>query len=644
MSVLVPTLAAQKDKPLQPSYAWRIIEPLGLRQEATIDTLYEGYAQRFVPSAQSAAYATTGNYGAEGINMIWTQRPAASDFFFRDALSRFIPSAATMRFYNTRTPMTLLSYNTAGNRDNSQDHLGVTFSGNANAKTQFGALLDYVYSKGCYANQSDKDLIWGLSSSYIGDRYELQTYYNHYNLLNKENGGITNPLFITDPALVQGGVTKVDPKTIPTRLTAAYTRLTGEQLLVNNRYKIGYWDEKRDDSDSVVSRTYVPVTSLIYTLKYTGSRHIFIDEPKTETARQFFENTYFSNDRTNDRTAYWSVENTAGISLLEGFNKYSKFGLAAYITYQLSRYTQTSDSLRTASATGLSPYPVGFEMPVHQATENKARIGGQLTKQRGSILRFAATAEFGVAGIAVGDMLLNGNVETRIPLPFDTVSVQAEGQFTNEATPYFMRNYVSNHFVWHNDFGKERRVRLGGYINVPRLGTRLGLHADNVQNYVYFGSDFLPVQHSGSVQILSAEAHQNLRLGVFNWDNSVYYQQSSDSKVISLPTLALYSNMYLKAKVATLFVQIGVDCNYYTSYYAPKYQPAYAAFANQHQEQLGNYPFMNAYANFKLSKTRFYVMYSHLNQGWFSNNYFSLPGYPLNPSRLQLGLSVDFAN
>ena len=102
--------------------------------------------------------------------------------------------------------------------------------------------------------------------------------------------------------------------------------------------------------------------------------------------------------------------------------------------------------------------------------------------------------------------------------------------------------------------------------------------------------------------------------------------------------------MYIKFKVATLSVQLGVDCDYYTRYYAPAYQPATASFANQQKVKLGNYPFMNLYANFKLSKVRFFVLMSHINQGWFSKDYFSVVDYPLNPRRFQLGLSVDFAN
>lgn len=69
------------------------------------------------------------------------------------------------------------------------------------------------------------------------------------------------------------------------------------------------------------------------------------------------------------------------------------------------------------------------------------------------------------------------------------------------------------------------------------------------------------------------------------------------------------------------------------------------AFYNQRHTQVGNYPFMNAYANFKLKRARFYVLLSHFNKGWLGgNNYFSMPLYPLNPMRFQMGVSVDFAN
>ena len=190
--------AGQKKAPvIAPSYAWTMLPPLGLHEPATIDTLLFDYSMQSVPSALSPAWASTGNLGSPGINMILFERPAMSDFFFRDAVRQWLPIQGNHKFYNTRIPMTLMSYNNSGGRETAQDRLQADFSGNVNSKLQIGASVDYLYSKGSYANQADKNLAWGLASSYMGDRYELQTFLNHYNLVAKENGGITDDLYIS---------------------------------------------------------------------------------------------------------------------------------------------------------------------------------------------------------------------------------------------------------------------------------------------------------------------------------------------------------------------------------------------------------------------------------------------------------------
>nr|MDE5941689.1 hypothetical protein [Muribaculaceae bacterium] len=69
---------------LEPSYAWRVTPPLGLREPATIDTLYQNYSLGFIPQTVSYAYAATGNYCAEGHNMLFMQREPISEFMFHD--------------------------------------------------------------------------------------------------------------------------------------------------------------------------------------------------------------------------------------------------------------------------------------------------------------------------------------------------------------------------------------------------------------------------------------------------------------------------------------------------------------------------------------------------------------------------------
>lgn len=625
--------------------AWRVVGPLGSRVEATVDTLHTNYAQEMVPSGVSDAYACTGNYAAPGYNLIFDDRAPISPFFFRDAMRAWLPSQHNTLFYNTHIPMTLLSYTTGGSKETTQDRLKGVFSGNINEKAQVGALIDFPYSKGSYNYQAAKNFIWGFSGSYIGDRYEFQGYYNQYHGVNKENGGITNDLYITDPAEIQGGSTVVDTKSIPTNLTAATNRLNGGELWLNNKYKLGFWKEHYHEEyeDSIVGREFVPVTAFIWTLKYNHNSHQFTNKSAAND-HEFWKDTYLSYGFTDDKTDYWQLSNTLGISLLEGFNKYAQAGLSAFVTHEVRSYKQTVDSIPLINdIAGLTPYPYDKKIAPRKK-EHFMWIGAQLTRQQGHILNYDATAQIGVVGRAAGELKLDGNVYTRIKLLGDTVTVRAFGAFHNTTPEYLLENYVSNHFIWHNNFGKTRRYRVGGELNIPHTHTYIMAGVENVQNYIYFNQHALPTQFGGNVQVFTARLHQNFHWRALHWDNRITYQTTSNDVVIPLPQLAVYSNLYVTFKVATLFVQAGVDCDYYTKYKAVDYQPATMTFYNQREIECGNYPWMNLYINFKLSKTRFYIMMSHINKGLTDDNYFSMPHYPLNPRRFQMGVSIDFAN
>lgn len=640
-----------KEPVIAPSYAWKILPPLGLREPSTIDTLYTDYSLRFVPQIVSPAYAATGNFSAEGYNMIFFDRKPISDFMFADGIAHWVPSEEKMRFYNTRIPMTLMGYSFGGNKENGQDDLSVLFSANANKRTQVGAMMDYLYSKGIYSNQAAKDFSWGLSTSYIGERVEFQAYGFQYSLTAQANGGITDDRYITDPAEVQGGQNSVQAKQIPTRLTQAQNRVYGTEFYANTRYKVGFWEEEQIN-DSTVKRTLVPVTSFIWTIKYRAGDHRFKSLDPTQNT-EFWDNTYYNLAQTNDQQKFWSLRNTLGISLLEGFNKYAKAGLSAYVTHEMRKYSMETlageydDPSDTPGETlpqesGLTPLPVSDILDNEK--QNLLWVGAQLTKQQGRILNYDVTGELGLIGPAAGEVKVDGTVYTRIPLFGDSVNVSANGKFSNLTPPWFMQHYLSNHFVWENYFSKIRSFRAGGEIAIPWTWTRLSAGVENVQNALYFDAASMARQHSGSVQVFSATLRQDLHAGCFHWENRLTYQKSSNQDIIPLPQLAVNSNMYVLFRVATLRVQFGLECDYFTRYKPVTFQPATMQFINTDGPWIGNYPFMNLYVNCRLDKTRFFLMMSHINQGLCGDNYFSMPHYPMNPRRFQLGLSVDFNN
>ncbi|MBR5102040.1 MAG: putative porin, partial [Muribaculaceae bacterium] len=463
-------------------------------------------------------------------------------------------------------------------------------------------------------------------------------------LTKQESGGIVDDRYITDPAAVQGGETRVNTKDIPTELTAAHSKLTGVDFYMNHRYKVGHWHYERDSvTDTIVGRTYVPVTSFTWTMGFKMAKHRFINKSGLQDTT-YFANTYLGLGGTDENTRYNGLRNTVGVSLLEGFNRYAKFGLSAFATHELRKYHQVTDSVSGGVLPeGLVALPVDVA-PKHSS--NLIWVGGQLTKQRGSVVTYGATAQFGVAGDVAGDIDIAGDVATRFQLFGDTVSLKAYGYFKNLEAPYLLKNYISNHYAWQNSFSKETRFRVGGELTLPFTGSQVNVGYETLKNYLYFGADATPQQHSSPVHVLSATLKQRVNVASFYWDTELTLQTTTNDEVLPLPKFAVYSNVCFKFLVASvLHVQLGVDGNYYTSYYAPGYNPATMTFHNQRDMKCGDFAFMNLYANFNLKQARFYVMYSHANKGLFGkDNYFSVPHYPLNPARFLLGVSVRFVN
>ena len=631
---------------VRPGTAWTLTFPLGEHIESVIDTFTYNYQRYCLPALQSDAYTTTGNLGAEGINMIFFQRPERNTFFFRDALDTWMPSFSKQKFYNIYVPTTILEYGFAGSKLTHQDRLKAELMGNVNRRIGIGAKMDYLYSKGAYENQATKDFTFGFSVYYTGNRYETQAFFNQYNFLNKENGGITDDLYITDPAQVQAGVTSINTKNIPTNLTNALNRVNGSELFMTHAYKMGYWSSETVN-DTLTREVYVPLAKIVYSFDYQHNRHRFTNT-NVNQGKEFWENRYLSLNGTNDLTQMNSITNSFGLEMIEGFRKWVKFGLSAFVTYQIQNYKQPTfyTPLNPEDEEGLTPLPAGTVIN-DAVTKNYLWVGGRLKKDKGDLLKYDANVKFGLIGDAAGDIELAGNLSSRFKLFGDSVKISAEARFSNKAQPYLLQQYISNHFVWNNNFGKTRDYKIAGSLLIPWTRTTLSAGVENIQNYVYFNPKSLPEQYGGNIQVFSASLNQELNFGILHWNNTIYYQKTSNSDILPLPELTIYSNLFLKfIAFKVLKIQFGVDCDYYTSFKSLEYQPATMSFRVQGEDKMkvGNYPLMNVYVTARLYKTRFYVEYSHINQGWFSNNYFFMPHYPMNPRRLELGLAIDFTN
>ena len=356
----------------------------------------------------------------------------------------------------------------------------------------------------------------------------------------------------------------------------------------------------------------------------------------------------YGNDSIYDVTKHLQIKNTLGLGLLEGFNKYMKAGLKAFVSLNHCEYQ-------------LPEVENGIAR-MNKVSEDDFSIGGVLSKTQGKTLHFNLEAELTTMGPNIGDLTVDFTTDLNFPLFGDSVQLAATAYLHRLNPAYFVSSYHSKHLWWDLDIVKENRTRIEGLFSYTKTDTKLRVAMENIKNYTYFGMSYdltdtggrqnmtcNAIQASDDINVLTAQLHQNFRLGPLNWENLITYQRSSDQDVLPLPTWNFFSNLYLKFRIAkVLGVELGTDVTYFTKYYAPDYCPAINQFAIQQNEasrvELGGYPFMDVYANLALKGVRFFLVMTNVLNGSGNHMKFLTPHYPTNGSVIHFGVSWPFFN
>ena len=718
---------------------WTVDERFGDIRKAELDTVPYMFMNTIFGTGLRGEYNTLGNVGTPRINRVFIDRQDDGQFLFTQPYDYFVKPVSTFHFTNTLSPFTNLTYNTAGNRTNGEDHFTAKFGVNAGKRLGVGFNFDYIYGRGYYQNQSTSHFNYTMYGSYLGDRYQAHLLFSTNHQKVTENGGITDDNFVLHPESFDDDFATNE---IPTVLENNWNRNDNQHVFLSHRYNVGFKrkvkmteeeikakkfaleakrdseerkrreeerrkaeDEGRDfnednvkekktyagrpsdakiagneptaidslgkggrinvdskemaDSLAKVSAKaaadtmwmkdeYVPVTSFIHTMKLDNYKRIY---QAYNTPADFYADNYvagpYAGDSIYDKTSHLRLQNTFAISMLEGFNKWAKAGVKAFVTSDLRRFVLPSSDSNTATTS---------------YNEHNLSVGGQLSKTEGKTLHYNVTAETWLLGEDLGQLKIDGAVDLNFPLFGDTVTLAAKGFFHRNNPTFYYRHYHSRHFWWDNtSLSKELHSRVEGLFSYRKTNTTLRVAFDEIQNYTYLamgyniaddhsrkGNTMEVRQKGGAITLLTLSLAQNFKLGPLNWENVITYQKSTDNDVLPVPDLNIYTNLYLRFKIAqVLKCDFGADGRYFTKYYAPDYSPAlgqYAVQTGDNRVQTGNYPLVNIYANFHLKHTRFFVMMSHVNAGSGNRQYFLTPHYPLNQRVFRFGLSWNFFN
>ena len=414
-------------------YMWQLEEQLGERTIIPADTANLNFQNTNLVEGMYGHYNYLGNLGTPRQSRLFFERQSKAHTLFLEPMSSFYFTPSDFKFTNSNVPYTNLTYYKAGNKLNGEERFKSYFSVNANKRMAFGFNIDYLYGRGYYQNQSTAHFNAGLFASYIGEKYQMQAMYNNFYLKMNENGGIADDRYITRPEqMAQEGHT-FDASSIPVNLDQTSNRNHDFYVYLTHRYRMGFTretvriEERKEENkplrtandttstvpmDTIVTEEYVPVTSIIHTFKIERSRRHFRSGAEQTGENSLYENTYLQEGFSSDSTVALSIKNTVGIALLEGFNKYAKAGLTAYVSHKMSKYT-----LMNVDTTLV-------RRPSLNYTEHELFVGGELAKRQGTLLHYRVNGEVGLAGKAIGQFRVNGDMDLNFRLGKDSASTE----------------------------------------------------------------------------------------------------------------------------------------------------------------------------------------------------------------------------
>ena len=636
--------------------AWRLDPWMGIADTLpTVDTSYLHLPMRDVLNDYSISNITNSNIVSPTQSRIYFDRERKVDFLFAYAYTPYIVAPQDVKYYHTTTPYSSVGYKKGFVTNLDQNDIHFMFTGNVSRRVNLGMSIDYLNSYGRFASQEGKTVFGSVFGSYNGDHYSLQAAFTWNTLSNFENGGLSNP---TD---LQGNL---KPEDMPVKLQgmSALRYLSGYlnhyySICVERERKVIY--RERDEEGKWVKKDsikieYVPVTTFRHIFETTDATKRYVEK----NAQQGFYHSVYRNTRaTNDSAACLTIKNTLSVTFEEEFNTWLKFGATVYAMNETQRHISPIGEEVNLPTTGEQQFDkpvILLDTTFHavqdtlygQQWSNNTYIGAALYKNRGKHIHYGFDGNICLLGYKLGEFQVNGHLDAGLRLGKDSMTLAAKAFIKNETPDYYLQHYRSNHYQWDNDFRKTIRFYVGGEIAYPTqwVKPKLNVSFENITNHIYFDNSGLPQQANDNIQVLAADLQLNVTTPWVNLENSIVYQHSSSSH-LPLPTLTMYNNLYYyDTWVKALDVQIGVDMRFFTKYYAPVLNPALGQFCVQDQEQVGNYPVMNVYANFyvKHIRLKLFAQYQHFNAGFMNKQYFAMPGYPMAPDMFRAGLSWHF--
>lgn len=607
---------------------WTLSPDFSEEVDLPFDTVFSFFHRFRTADRFSPVNATLGNYGLPFYQFSFFDRITDPDKFLTGNYYPFLflPERAT--FMNTQKPFSELVWSFAGPRETSEQTFRIRHSQNVNRYLNFGLIYDIIYSLGQYNYQRAEDKDFTFFSSYTGNKYKLYFSAGVNNIVSYENGGIT------DFKELEKDKTREVPVKLGS-LNKATSFLKNRNLLLVQRYTIG---------SNVVNKADTLPQEKSGFLGLSGTfSHIFTIESNKRTYSDnapesgFYDTVYINKSVTFDSLYSRSIKNTVRFDFTTSEDRKFRLGGGVGIRNEIFKYSQIvpeKDSLLKSDTL------------VWNRSNNV--LVGRLYNNIGDKFRWLATGELFLSGYRAGDLIINGEISKSFDWKKGRAMWLITGGVATRQSSFWYENWGSNHFKWSNNFDKEIRMDVGTRFSYPARKAEIKFNYAIIDNYTDFGTDATPAQHAGGISIAAITLSKDMHLWKFHLATDLILQKSSNPEIIDLPlattrTAAYFEHLFrFESTGGRLNLQVGADATYNTMYHPYAYMPSTGRFYRQDQVSTGNYPFVNVFLNFKVKRTRVFVMLDHVNAKLIGYNYDMIPSYPMNVRMFRYGIAWTF--
>ena len=523
-----------------------------------------------------------------------------------------------VKYYKVATPFTDLYLKTVMEQgQNLQTLITVNTSPNYNFSIYYNGLR----SLGHYLNQLSSTGNFVFTSSYqtTNKQYTLNAHFASQDISNQENGGIINLDEFTS-----GDEDFTDRANVNIQNLDAVSKTDGQRIYVNHSFRI---NKKETINNIKLNHIFSYETE-----KYNYTQKTVTRSLSNNTSFSLFGTPMKSSDIA-DASNYYKFQNKVGVSWTnEKLGDFEAF--VGNFNYQ-HKYNRI-----IVSPTLTIPYKIEDKIYTFGGKYNYFK-----PKVKGYVQYESAVTNQGLL-----------HVEAFLEYLYtDKIKINAKAQQISKLPNHIVSLFQSSweNYNWFNNFKNEKITQLQSNIITPWVN--FDFQYSLLNDYIYYSNSTtaitnkqiitLPKQYDKNIQYLSLKVNKDLQYKKFGIDNTFLFQTvSQENEILNVPKFLGRSTVYFNDKwfKKAMHVQIGVETNYFTEYYANGFNPLIQEFYTQNETKIGNFPMVNFYFNARIKTARLYLHADQINTLFTKANYFSAPNYPYRDFMIRFGMEWNF--